>query len=111
MHYPLKKLLLLVSVVIAGFIFTGSANIGGANSVNNAISDFSADFSALYTEMNLEQLGLESDVFNKAVGGLHKLNKKGAIKKDDVITIVDFSQPSTQKRLYVLDLANKKVLF
>lgn len=111
MHYPLKKLLLLVTVVISGFLFTGAVNIKGANSVNNTLENFATDFSALYTEMQLEHIGLNADVFNKAVDGLQKLSNRGSIKKDDVITIVDFSQPSTQKRLYVIDLERKEVLF
>ena len=42
---------------------------------------------------------------------MHKLDAKGEVRKDDIITIIDFSQPSNKKRLYVLDLNNKQVLF
>jgi hypothetical protein len=43
--------------------------------------------------------------------GLQKLNEKNEVKRNDIITIIDFSQPSSKKRLYVLDLLNKQILF
>jgi len=111
MQYPLKKLLLLVTVILSGFIFTGAGNLHGTISENNSFKTLASDFSALYNEMGLQLAGLNADVFNKAVDGFQKLNNQGSIKKDDIITIVDFSQPSTKKRLYVIDLEHKKVLF
>ena len=66
---------------------------------------------ALFSELHLDSAGLDQAVFNSAMQGLEKLDAKGVIKNDDIITIVDFSQPSTQKRLYVLDLNNKQILF
>jgi L,D-transpeptidase-like protein len=38
------------------------------------------------------------------------LKLHGGVKKD-VLTIVDYSQPSTQKRLYVIDLKTDQLLF
>jgi len=111
MQYPMKKLLLLVTVVLSGFIFTGAGNIHGTISENNSFKTLASDFSALYNEMGSQLAGLDAAVFNKAVAGFQKLNSRGSIKKDDIITIVDFSQPSTKKRLYVIDLEHKKVLF
>jgi len=32
-------------------------------------------------------------------------------KNKDILTVVDFTLPSTEKRMYVLDLKNKKLLF
>ena len=66
---------------------------------------------ALFSELHLDSAGLNQTVFNSAIQGLEKLDAKGVIRKDDIITIVDFSQPSTKKRLYVLDLNNKQILF
>ena len=66
---------------------------------------------ALFSELHLDSAGLDQTVFNSAMEGLEKLDSKGVVKKDDIITIVDFSQPSTKKRLYVLDLNNKQILF
>jgi hypothetical protein len=76
-------------------------------------SEFSAESesAALYTELNLESIGMKENVFSIAMQGFKKLVSKGSVHNDDLITIADFSQPSNQKRLYVVDLKDKKVLF
>jgi hypothetical protein len=67
--------------------------------------------SALYSEMNLGSMGMKQDVFSTAIQGFKKLISRGEVSNNHMITIADFSQPSTQKRLYVVDLDSKKVLF
>lgn len=32
-------------------------------------------------------------------------------KNKDILTVIDFSKPSTEKRMFVIDLKNKKVLY
>ena len=66
---------------------------------------------ALYTELDLGSIGLKQNVFSTAMQGFKKLVSKGTVQNDKIVTIADFSQPSTQKRLYVVDLQNKKILF
>ena len=60
----------------------------------------------IYDQLNLTKLGLQRDVFDYALRGWQKT---GASKP--VLSIVDLSQPSTKKRLYVVDLQSKKILF
>jgi L,D-transpeptidase-like protein len=67
--------------------------------------------SALFSDLHLGEAGMNQMVFNSAVMGLEKLNSEGDIKRNDIVTIIDFSQPSNKKRLYVLDLENKRILF
>jgi len=64
-----------------------------------------------YTIMNLEKKGLSKSVFELAVKGYNKLVKKRLVRNKKVITVIDFSKPSNQKRLYVIDLNKNKVLF
>ncbi len=47
-------------------------------------------------------------VFNYAMSGYYKLDK---IRKKNIITIIDFSKPSTDKRFFVIDLKNKCILY
>lgn len=60
----------------------------------------------LYKEMKLEGI-VKWDAFEEALQGYQTLKPK----KQDIITIVDFTLPSTEKRMYVLDLKAKKLLF
>ena len=48
--------------------------------------------------------------FSKALTGFYKLKAKGIIKKD-ILTLIDFSLSANSKRLWVIDLATKTILF
>ncbi|MET0244753.1 MAG: murein L,D-transpeptidase catalytic domain family protein [Flavitalea sp.] len=66
---------------------------------------------ALYDSLNLRELGLNQKVFLMAVRGMEKLRKMGRLTNDRVLSIVDFSQPSVNKRLYMIDLLNGTLLY
>jgi hypothetical protein len=76
-----------------------------------AASAFAMKMMAVYDSLHLDQLGLNAKVFRLAMNGLDKLRKQGRLGNENIVSIVDFSQPSVNKRLYVLDLANFQVLF
>ncbi len=65
----------------------------------------------LYDSLDLSAEGLPREVFNKAVSGLRQLDSRGKLRNNHILSIADFSQPSNQKRLYIIDLAAAKVLF
>jgi len=66
---------------------------------------------SVYNRINLANVGLKKEVFFKAFKGYQYLESKGMLDKPDLLTIVDYSQSSSQKRLYVIDLKAGKVLF
>lgn len=61
---------------------------------------------SLFREMNLEGV-VNFTAFRQAVTGYYKIKER----KRDVLTLIDFSKPSTEERLYVFDLKNKQMLF
>ena len=65
----------------------------------------------LYTELNLFQKGLSDEVFQLALKGQRKLGALGKLRNPNILTIADFSQSSKNKRLYVIDLLHKVLLF
>lgn len=65
----------------------------------------------LYDHMNLEEQGLDEKAFEYAWRGYHNLLKKGLIHKRTVLSICDFSQSCCSKRLYVIDVQHRKVLY
>ena len=65
----------------------------------------------LYDSLGLGSLGLGRQVFDYAMKGFNYMKEMGTVANEQVISIVDFSKPSSEKRLFVLDLKNYKVLF
>jgi len=65
----------------------------------------------IYVTVSLSETGLSRDIFNLAIKGLKKLDSDGKLNNPNIVTIVDYSQSSNKKRLYVIDLKNKKLLF
>ena len=68
-------------------------------------------FAKLYDSLRLNFMGLSQQAFQYAMQGVSYLSKAGKITNDKVISIVDFSQPSSKKRLFVIDLEQYKVVF
>jgi len=73
-----------------------------------ADKSFHAD---VYTEMNLDKKGLSKQAFDLALKGFNHLVKKRLVRNKNIITVIDFSKPSNEKRLYVLDIKRNKILF
>ena len=65
----------------------------------------------IYSNLNLSQYGLSKEVFELALTGHNKLEAAGRLENPNILTIVDFSQTSKNKRLYVIDCVNQKLLF
>lgn len=65
----------------------------------------------LYDSLRLGSLGLGRQVFDYAMMGFSFMKEMGTLGNDHIISIIDFSKPSSVKRLFVIDLKNYKILF
>jgi hypothetical protein len=65
----------------------------------------------VYDSLQLQEKGLSRKVFEYAVRGFNKIKAAGAIENDKILSIVDFSRPSSEKRLFIIDVKNFKLLF
>jgi hypothetical protein len=65
----------------------------------------------IYSAMGLEKAGLSEEAFEYAWRGYHNLVKKGSIRKKSVLSIADFSQSSSEKRMYVIDIRHRRLLY
>ncbi|HLI94173.1 MAG TPA: murein L,D-transpeptidase catalytic domain family protein [Puia sp.] len=65
----------------------------------------------LYTAIGLEKEGLSEEAFEYAWRGYHNLLKRGSIRRKSVLSIADFSQSSSEKRMYVIDIRHRRLLF
>jgi hypothetical protein len=66
---------------------------------------------SIYQDMSLEDSGLNRKAFEAAWTGYYKLKKKGLLRRTNVLTIADFSQSSSNQRLYVIDVRNHRLLY
>lgn len=60
----------------------------------------------LYTDMQLDNV-VDYTAFEQAITGSQAIERRNK----DIITLIDFTKPSTEERLYVLDIRHKKLLF
>ena len=60
----------------------------------------------LYQEMQLEGI-VNFTAFEQAIAGYNKIEEKSK----EILTLVDFSKPSTEERFYVFDMRRKKLLY
>jgi len=123
-----KLLLFIISAVSIHYLFIFATSQPVKN-INSPFSDVDGDIkspvtmdalisgdpagnnSSVYDALKLANIGLSRYAFDYAVKGYNFLHSSGKLKNDQIISIVDFSQVSSKKRLYVIDLKNKKVLF
>lgn len=104
----MKKAVLLLVAISAVFLASRVAirPETPAAAVSAPVPPKSVGHLAIYDSLQLDQLGLKKDVFEYALRGWQKM---GGTKS--VVSIVDMSQPSTNKRLYIIDLHKKQLLF
>ena len=66
----------------------------------------------LYARLGLAAEGLSLQVFREGLVGYYNLRPAASrTSSPPVLTLLDFSRPSQQKRLWVIDVARAKVLF
>jgi hypothetical protein len=78
---------------------------------SSAKGDLSSCGKTVYDSLCLGGLGLSKPVFDLAYKGWQQLRTAGKIFNENMLSIVDFSQSSNRKRLYVIDLLNIRLLF
>jgi hypothetical protein len=65
----------------------------------------------IYDSLQLSAAGLSEQAFYNAIRGYEYLKKKGKLQNQNVLSIIDFTRPSSEKRLFILDIENYKLLF
>lgn len=81
-----------------------------SNTTVPVITDL-AKMEMIYDSLDLSENGLSEMAFMNAAKGYYLLKKAGKLAKDNILSIVDFTKPSTEKRLFILDMEKCKILF
>lgn len=55
--------------------------------------------------------GLSPNVFEMAMGAASCAVRSGEVGQPDTLTVIDYSRPSTEKRLWVFDLRSRRLLY
>jgi hypothetical protein len=69
--------------------------------------DSGIDTAILWNECKLDGV-IQYNIFKTAISGFSQIEN---IKKKNLITIIDFSRPSSLNRFYVIDLEHKKLVY
>lgn len=99
---------MLRGVVLVFMVFNANTSII-TSSPNPRIEEHvivGSRYTPLYAELGLDSL-LPFHIFEAAFAGYDQLEAKNK----DVFTIIDFTKHSAEKRMFVLDLKNKEILY
>ncbi len=104
----------LVAFVLPVNVLKAGTPTGGGNPVRSKnatkAAAFEEEVSTLYQQIDLKEVGLTKKAFEYALKGYYYLLEHHWLNKTNILSICDLSQSSRNKRLYVLDLEQKKVL-
>ncbi len=85
--------------------------ITATGSIKAAVSAAEVFADKLYDSLDLGHMGLPKQVMQMAYKGQQQLINCGVLANDAVMAVADFSQPSSHKRLYIIDTKNFRVLY
>lgn len=121
MQKKLKGFYLLVSSLVIALLYMPIAFAKSAvnkklflepkATVNDITSGTIATAKSAYDSLHLEFAGLSRQAYEYAKKGFDKLVAQGKVLNSSIISIADFSQPSGNKRLYIIDLKNYRLLY
>ena len=93
------------------YVLSGKVTVVKENSQNISVIRKVSTVKNIYDSLHLDVRGLSEEAYQYAIRGFQEIKAEGLLKNDSIITIVDFDQPSYQKRMYVIDIKNYKMLF
>ena len=76
-------------------------------SLSNKPPTEDTDIHQIWLECKLEE-DISFEIFNTAITGYQQINN---LNKKNLVSIIDFSKPSTEKRFFVIDLENKLLIY
>jgi hypothetical protein len=89
----------------------GAALVAATLLVPNAI-DASTSVSFARADFDSTGIGdIETDVFEMALNAASCAVQSGAVKAPETLTVIDYSKPSSERRLWVFDLKAKELVY
>ena len=100
-----RRILFSALLLVLPCAYVGTGVLRSEVSVTDAKAEKN-EIVRLYRSMQLEGV-VNWKAFRQAVAGYNKI----AGKKREVLTLIDFSKPSTEERLYVFDMKHRRMLY
>lgn len=104
-QFPMQKAFLFLLLFLLPLAEV-SNHAPASEPVSVASTPETDEIDQLFDDMQLDGI-VSYTAFRQAVTGYQKIEQKSK----SIMTLIDFSKPSTEKRLYVLDMKNKKLLY
>ncbi|MGY5849887.1 murein L,D-transpeptidase catalytic domain family protein [Salegentibacter sp. F14] len=118
----IHKILTITGILIFSFAFTTSSDLPKTTNVSIEVpaasalaseetKTFSETVATAYSEFSEKNTSMPAlNVFERAMAGYSKLEQSGKVR-NQLLTVIDFGLSSTDKRLWILDMTTKNVLF
>ena len=90
---------------------SNTSNISKTTRVANVEEQFEQYVTGIYNTAELGKTQLDYSVFKKALIGYINLKNSEQLSEKQLLTIVDFNKSSSLKRLWIIDLAQQKLLY
>jgi hypothetical protein len=107
-------LLLLLAVSASNFSFSPMSileeKLHGNNPVLSQIPSMNTELNQIKNMLEEKTYALNTSVINKVLTTL-KCATQYNVARNNILTIIDYSLPSNEKRLWVFDLNQKKLLY
>ena len=108
LFYPSVMIFALLTMGHTKLAVDATANIPTPVSNNNSYDRSLVNDQ--YEAWDLAKTGLSESAFKYAMKGFDYLKRKNALTRSNIISIIDFSKPSWQKRLFIIDVITGRVL-
>lgn len=105
------KILLVLLFALSSFTSTDKKFNGFSEStlVNSEVKSIGLE-EGMFNSLNSNHFEIPTfECFSRAIQGFNKLKASGLVGKE-FLTIVDYSLPSTVKRLWIIDIRNNKII-
>lgn len=118
--YPMKTFvagLILLICVVGVFSFkshsgsTSNAKSNYSNSNTNSTVFNNGFIVGLHEKLSRAGASISEEILSLAMMGFNKLNAQQRLSQDSILTIIDYTRSSKEKRLFVIDLKSKQLLF
>jgi hypothetical protein len=119
--FIMKKIFIISCVCFCAFtsMAPGNSALGAGDrkfssllpSVSNEVPAVGKWIDSVYSTIHLDSFGLNKDIFFYACKGYEYFLNENKLLNTSLLTICDYSQSSSSKRLYVIDLTEGKLLF